>query len=88
MESCGGNAVLYVFSDDIEWCKQNCEAMGLNRFKDLVFVEGNTGEKSYIDMQLMKNCNIMIVGNSSFAFLAALLNQRKRFIVNYSGKKI
>ena len=88
LESGGGNAVLYVFSDDIEWCKQNCEAMGLNRFKDLVFVEGNMGEKSYIDMQLMKNCNIMIVGNSSFAFLAALLNQRKRFIVNYSGKKI
>lgn len=88
LENGGGDAVLYVFSDDIKWCRQNCEDMGLNRFKELVYVEGNTGEKSYIDMQLMKNCDIMMVGNSSFAFLAALLNQRKRFIVNYSGRKI
>jgi len=83
-----GDAVLYVFSDDIEWCRKNCNAMGLKRFKDLVYVEGNTGEKSYIDMQLMKNCDYMMVGNSSFAFLAALLNQRKRLTVNNSGRKI
>ena len=88
IENGGENAVLFVFSDDIAWCKQNCEALGLNRFKEVVYVEGNTGEMSYIDMQLMKNCNIMMVGNSSFALLAALLNQRKKWIVNNSGRDI
>lgn len=84
----GGDAALYVFSDDINWCRQNCEEIGLNRFKDLVYVEGNSGGKNYIDMQLMTNCEIMMIGNSSFAFLATLLNQRRKLVINASGRDI
>lgn len=84
----GGDASLYVFSDDISWCKQNCEEIGLNRFKDLIYVDGNSGERNYIDMQLMKNCEIMMIGNSAFAFLATLLNQRRKLVINGSGRDI
>lgn len=88
MEHSDGNAVLYVFSDDMSWCKKNRESMALHKFRDVVFVEGNTGANSYIDMQLMSNCQDMIVGNSAFVFLAALLNRRKRVVINFSDREI
>lgn len=88
MEHCDGNAVLYVFSDDIAWCRKNRENMSLNQFRDVVFVDGNIGSNSYIDMQLMSNCENMIVGNSAFVFLAALLNRRKKVVINFSDREI
>lgn len=88
MEHSDGNAVLYVFSDDMSWCKKNRESMALHKFRDVVFVEGNTGANSYIDMRLMSNCQDMIVGNSAFVFLAALLNRRKRVVINFSDREI
>ncbi len=88
MEHSDGNAVLYVFSDDMSWCKKNRESMAFHKFRDVVFVEGNTGANSYIDMQLMSNCQDMIVGNSAFVFLAALLNRRKRVVINFSDREI
>lgn len=88
MEHCDGNAVLYIFSDDIAWCRKNREGMALDKFRDVVFVDGNTGANSYIDMQLMSNCENMIVGNSAFVFLAALLNRRKRVVINFSDREI
>ncbi len=84
----GGDAVVYVFSDDIPWCKENSSAMGLDQFREVVYVEGNTGTKSYIDLQLMSNCDVMMVGNSPMAFLAAILNTRYKFVVNKSGRNI
>ena len=47
------NAELFVFSDDIEWCRENEEALGFSRAKNVVYVEGNTEGKNYIDLQLM-----------------------------------
>lgn len=74
LERYGGETTLFVFSDDIAWCRENSDEMLLNKFKDCVFVEGNIGGKNYIDLQLMSNCKYMIIGNSSFSFLAFLLN--------------
>lgn len=34
----GGDTTLFVFSDDITWCKENSDAMLMNQFKDCVFV--------------------------------------------------
>ncbi|MDE7273692.1 MAG: alpha-1,2-fucosyltransferase [Lachnospiraceae bacterium] len=68
---------LYVFSDDINWCKANSKEMGFEIFKSVCYVEGNTAGKNYIDMQLMSQCKGMIISNSAFSFLAALLNTNK-----------
>ncbi len=73
---------LYVFSDDIDWCKSNSEEMGFNAFRSVCYVDGNTGSKSYIDMQLMSQCKGVIASNSAFSYLAALLNTR---IISYIG---
>ncbi len=65
---------LFVFSDDLEYCRLHKEELGLNLPHETVFVEGNAGKMSFRDMQLMSCCKYMIYVNSSFSYLAALLN--------------
>ncbi|MBQ9990104.1 MAG: alpha-1,2-fucosyltransferase [Lachnospiraceae bacterium] len=77
-----------VFSDDIEWCRNSREELGLDSFGDVIFAEGNVQGKNYIDMQLMSRCEGMIMSNSSFCYLAALLNTRKKIVVNPTGREV
>lgn len=78
----GRQWTLFVFSDDIEWCKENRETLGLDIFEDVIFIEGNNHGKNYIDLQLMSHCKAMIMSNSSFCYLAALLNIEKTICIN------
>lgn len=55
-----------IFSDDIEWCKENF--IGDNFF----FVEN---EKDYVEMYLMSFCKNNIISNSSFSWWSAWLNE-------------
>ena len=72
-------SVIFVFSDDIDWCKENVKQLGLP--KNTVFVEGNFDYKNnYIDVQLMAKCKALVVGNSSFSYLASLLNDNPNFL--------
>lgn len=62
--------VFFVFSDDIDWVKDN-----LKTEASLVFVSNNkTPETSYMDMQLMSLCRHNIICNSTFSWWAAWLN--------------
>jgi len=71
-------AVYFVFSDQIDWCKENANELGL--LKNTVFVEGNFDyQNNYIDMMLMSMCSVLVFGASSFSYLASLLNQREGF---------
>lgn len=70
------HAVLFVFSDDIEWCKENSVRMGLDLSEETVFIEGNVLGNNYVDLQLMSMCEYMIMGKSAFSYLAMLLNDR------------
>jgi hypothetical protein len=63
---------LLIFSDDIEWCKNN-----LN-FKNCSFIEN---EKDYIELYLMSLCVNNIISNSSFSWWGAWMN-------NNNDKKI
>lgn len=70
------NPVFYFFSDDIGWVKKNLKT----KFKN-VYVDWNTGEQSYMDMQLMSHCKHSILANSSFSWWGAWLNQNRGKIV-------
>ena len=58
---------VFVFSDDIGWCKENL------KIDNVVFVH----EKDYIDLTAMTMCEHNIIANSSFSWWGAWLNQSK-----------
>lgn len=73
------NCTYFVFSDDMKWCKEKQEELGIAAIRgDVFFVEENNEDnKNYIDMQLMTKCKKMIISNSSFGWWAYLLNTEK-----------
>ena len=74
------NPVLYViFSDDIQWCKENIRNQVGNR--EVVFVDWNKGEQSFRDIQLMTLCKHNIIANSSFSWWGDWLNQNEGKVV-------
>ena len=71
------NPIFFVFSDDIEWCKNNLPLSNENS----VFVEGNSGDQSFQDIRIMKNCKHAVIANSSFSWWGAWLNENPDKIV-------
>lgn len=72
------NPVFYFFTDEksVGWCEENEKIFGLNFKKDVVrFVDWNSGENSFRDMQLMAECKHNIFTESTFGFWGAYLNQ-------------
>ena len=66
----------FVFSDDLNWAKEQ-----LDFLENIVFVEGNEGAKSYLDMYLMSLCEHHVIANSSFSWWGAWLALSKNKIV-------
>lgn len=69
----GDDLTIYIFSDDIEWCKKNIN------FKNSIFVD----EEDYISISMMSKCDHNIVANSSFSWWGAYLNQNPNKIIIY-----
>jgi len=69
------NYSIFVFSDDIEWCKEN---MSLT---DTFFIDWNKGNDSIYDMYLMSLAKVNIIANSTFSFWAAYLNRRSELTI-------
>lgn len=69
------NPTFYFFSDDINWIRNNLY------IEDAIYVDWNTGENSYIDMQLMSNCKHNVIANSTFSWWGAWLNNTPDKIV-------
>jgi len=63
---------VWLFSDDIEWCK--------TKFKDdrIIFIEGNSDIE---DLELMQSCNDMIIANSTFSWWGAWLNENIETVI-------
>jgi len=77
----------YIFSDDHEWCKSNIANLGLNVADKITLVKGNEHEDlNYRDMQLMASCKHMIISNSSFSYLAALMNNTDGIKLNPTSR--
>ena len=61
--------VVYAFSDDPQWVKENIQLNFPTRY-----VDHNKGKSSYEDLRLMSNCKHQVIANSSFSWWAAWLN--------------
>lgn len=68
-----------IFSDDIEWCKENLNCLLVE--KEVFFVDWNKGQDSFRDMQLMSLCHYNIIANSSFSWWGAWLNNHEDKVV-------
>lgn len=68
--------VFFIFSNDIEWCKEN-----LKLEEEIYYIDWNKGENSYRDMQLMSMCKHNIIPHSTFSWWGAWLNQNPNKIV-------
>lgn len=66
---------LFIFSDDIEWCKQN-----LGFTYSTVFVDADA-DYPELDMWLMSYCKHHIISNSTFSWWGAWLNENPEKIV-------
>lgn len=71
------DASFFVFSDDIQWCKENLEHLSNN----ITYVNFNRGKNSYLDMYLMTLCKHNIIANSTFSWWGAWLNANSNKLV-------
>lgn len=72
-----------IFSDDIEWCKNNFDFIPNKHFIE--------GDSDYENLYLMSMCNNNIIANSSFSWWGAWLNKNENKKVispkNWFGEK-
>ncbi len=66
------NSTFFVFSDDIQWAKDN-----LKINSNIIWVDGNDSSRNFEDIYLMSYCNHNIIANSSFSWWGAWLNDHK-----------
>lgn len=70
IESKVENPHYFLFSDDIEWCKENI------KYDNMTIVDHSyKGDRFGYYLQLMKNCKHFVIPNSTFAWWAAWLSE-------------
>lgn len=72
------NPTYFIFSDDIEWVKQEMSHL----FKDVVYVSSSS-LRDYEEFVLMKACKHAILSNSTFCWFSTLLTDIDEKVVIY-----
>lgn len=77
------NPVFFLFSDDIEWCREN-----FGFLSDKFFIDIPNGDE-VTDLFLMSSCKHFVIANSSFSWWGAWLsNSPNKFIIAPSQTNI
>lgn len=69
------NPQFFVFSDDMDWVKQNLKLESAN------YIDWNKGSDSFKDLELMAECKHNILSNSTFSLWGAWLNKNTSKVV-------
>lgn len=81
IEIISGNKPICIFSDDLDWCRQNFkgERFIFHERKNIAF---NSSESDFVDLLLMSNASDFIISNSSYSWWGAWLskNENKKVI--------
>ncbi len=67
--------VLYVFSEDKEWCRDNMGQLGIEDDTGYYIVDWHNDKESFRDMQLMTYCKHNILAKSTFAYWGYYLSR-------------
>lgn len=80
------NKKYFVFSDDIPWVRTHAAEMGLNLVgnDEIIYVDHNKNETSYLDMYLMSLGKVIIGSGSGFVRMAALYSKRCEDFICYN----
>lgn len=70
------NPVFCIFSDDIQWVKDNFRIDAAHRY-----IENKGPDAALKDFDMLKNCRHQVIANSTFSWWAAWLNPYKEKIV-------
>lgn len=70
------NPVFFIFSDDMDWVKENFSIQA-----EHYYVDENNAATNFEDLRLMSLCRHNIIANSSFSWWGAWLNASKSKIV-------
>lgn len=65
------NVTFYVFSDDINWCREEFGDQGFQ------YVDCNHGKDSWQDMMLISRCRHHIMANSTFSWWGSFLGEKE-----------
>lgn len=82
VKKCVNNPVFFVFSNDMNWVKEN-----IGKSIDFKFVNLKSVHSDVDELMLMKNCNHIIAANSTFSWWAAWLNEKEEGIKIVPRKK-
>lgn len=78
---------LFVFSDDLYWCNQHAGELGINFAKKAEYISGNFKAGSFHDLELMSMCKVHIMANSSFSYIAGIMNTNLELYKNPLDRK-
>lgn len=77
--------VVYICSDDLNFCKKEIDQMGINSItnRDL-FIRGDTSLELIIDFTVQSISDVLMISNSSLSFFASMLNSSARIFLRPS----
>lgn len=78
------NIHFFIFSDEIDWCKDNAKALGIAALGNKVTFgrTDRTHETNQCDFQLMTMCDSLILSQSVYGYYAALLSPKNQIVIN------